>query len=178
MTVVVNLYGGPGSGKSTIAAQLFANLKWEGVKCELVTEVAKELAYTGALKNVSQRFVTTKQMERQNAPNGAVDFIITDSPVDLGLIYMNKYDTLDPAEARGLDRDIRHFMYHNKNIDIFLFRTKKYDTYGRLQTEEEAKQIDKEIFAMLVNKQAPFSVVNGDKMAAYHIRKIMNEKKF
>lgn len=43
MTSVINLIGGPGSGKSTTAAGLFFRMKSMGVRCELVTEYAKEL---------------------------------------------------------------------------------------------------------------------------------------
>ena len=37
---VINLYGGPGTGKSTTAAALFALIKREGYNVELVTEFA------------------------------------------------------------------------------------------------------------------------------------------
>ena len=41
-TLVINLIGGPCSGKSTIAAELFARLKKMGVHCELVSEYIKD----------------------------------------------------------------------------------------------------------------------------------------
>ncbi len=40
--LIVNLFGGPGAGKSTMAAGLFSELKWRGINCELATEYAKE----------------------------------------------------------------------------------------------------------------------------------------
>ena len=40
--IVVNLIAAPGSGKSTIAAGVFEELKWEGVNAELITEFAKD----------------------------------------------------------------------------------------------------------------------------------------
>ena len=42
---VINLWGGPGCGKSTTAAGLFSIMKMRGHKVELVTEYAKELTY-------------------------------------------------------------------------------------------------------------------------------------
>jgi adenylylsulfate kinase-like enzyme len=36
-TVAINFYGGPGSGKSTMAAAVFAELKSRNVEVELVT---------------------------------------------------------------------------------------------------------------------------------------------
>lgn len=40
---VINLYGGPGTGKSTTAAMLFAKMKLAGFNCEYVPEFAKDL---------------------------------------------------------------------------------------------------------------------------------------
>ncbi|TYO65512.1 hypothetical protein FXV83_16395 [Bradyrhizobium hipponense] len=45
MALVINLIGGPGSGKSTTAAGLFFLMKLAGLKAELVVEYAKELSY-------------------------------------------------------------------------------------------------------------------------------------
>lgn len=42
MTLVVNLYAGPGTGKSTTAALAFGELKTLGVNCEYVQEYAKD----------------------------------------------------------------------------------------------------------------------------------------
>ncbi len=40
-TIAINFYGGPGTGKSSMAAAIFSNLKNEGINAELVTEYAK-----------------------------------------------------------------------------------------------------------------------------------------
>ena len=52
--IIVNLFSGPGAGKSTTAAGLFYKLKKQGVNCELVTEYAKHVTWRGnfsTLKN-------------------------------------------------------------------------------------------------------------------------------
>ena len=41
--MIINLFGGPGTGKSTGAAYIFAKLKMCGVNCELITEFAKDM---------------------------------------------------------------------------------------------------------------------------------------
>ena len=43
---VINFFGAPGSGKSTIAAGLFFEMKMKQMNVELVTEFAKELCYS------------------------------------------------------------------------------------------------------------------------------------
>ena len=47
--LVVNLFAGPGTGKSTAAAQIFQALKWQRFSCELVTEFAKEKVWEESL---------------------------------------------------------------------------------------------------------------------------------
>src|SRR5574344_779987 len=44
-SLIINLYGGPGSGKSTCAAYIFSQLKMHNINAELITEQTKEEAY-------------------------------------------------------------------------------------------------------------------------------------
>ena len=48
-TKIINIFGNPGSGKSTIAAYLFTELKSRNIEVELVTETAKDLVYIAKL---------------------------------------------------------------------------------------------------------------------------------
>lgn len=43
--LVVNLWGGPGCGKSTLAAELFVTLKKSNIEVALVNEYAQELIH-------------------------------------------------------------------------------------------------------------------------------------
>ena len=47
MTKVINLFGGPGAGKSTIAAGLFYNMKIAGYNVERADEWIKDKVYEG-----------------------------------------------------------------------------------------------------------------------------------
>ena len=49
-TLVVNLFGGPGCGKSTLMAGIFHQLKLKGYDCEMVTEFMKDLVWEKELK--------------------------------------------------------------------------------------------------------------------------------
>ena len=44
-TTIINLYGGPGAGKSTSASDLFVILKERGVNAELAREYVKRWAW-------------------------------------------------------------------------------------------------------------------------------------
>jgi hypothetical protein len=87
-TLFVCLFGGPGIGKSTRAASLFARLKRAGVEAEYVTEYAKELVWNGqidALEN--QLTVLGEQWRRLSELDGKVEVVINDSPPLLCSIY-------------------------------------------------------------------------------------------
>ena len=57
---VINLFAGPGIGKSTTAAGVFWKMKTLGFKVELVTEFAKSLVYASDLKLNDQLYVFAK----------------------------------------------------------------------------------------------------------------------
>jgi tRNA uridine 5-carbamoylmethylation protein Kti12 len=52
-TVIVNLYAGPGAGKTTCAWEIASRLKKENVSTEYVSEYAKELVWEGNLELLS-----------------------------------------------------------------------------------------------------------------------------
>jgi adenylate kinase family enzyme len=143
-TLVVCLYGGPGSGKSTTCAGLFAALKQDGVSCEQVLEYAKDLIWEGnKVKLEDQIYIFAKQNRRTNLVLGQVDAIITDSPLLLSIIYGAKhypeFKSLVFSEYRRL-----------WTLDVFVERAEgRYDPKGREQTEEQARQIDDEVLSML-----------------------------
>lgn len=166
----INLYGGPGTGKSSVAAHLFALMKWKDIRCELVREYAKDLAYIGNLQEVNQIDVTYNQIKRELIVNGKVDFLITDSPVDLGLVFNGLYSG---NYSKDVDSLVRSHMSKQESIDIFLIREKKFETYGRVQTEEEAIALDERILDMLCKEKESFHTIAGNKEAAETIMRML-----
>ena len=87
-TKIIQLFGGPCSGKSTLAAGLFYELKKAGYEAELVTEHAKEWAWEGrAIGKYDQVALISEQIKRQARLHGKVEYIVTDSPIRLCPIY-------------------------------------------------------------------------------------------
>ena len=89
---VINLFGGPGCGKSTTAAGLFHLMKLNEMNVELVTEYAKDLTWEerfGTLAN-DQLYVFAKQQKRLQVLKNKVRYVVTDSPLILGLSYKHR----------------------------------------------------------------------------------------
>ena len=64
-TIVINLFGAPGAGKSTLMAELFASLKNAGVDCEMSPEFAKELVWEKRTRTFDDElYILAKQNHR------------------------------------------------------------------------------------------------------------------
>jgi len=157
-TLVVNLFSGPGTGKSTTMAHVFAELKWKGVDCEMITEYAKDKVWEGSehvLEN--QYYVSGKQYFKLKRIQGKVDAVITDSPILLGLVYGTK----EPEEFGDL---IHKYHHQFNNLNIFLNRTKPYNPNGRVQKNiEEARIKDNEIKDMLNQRYVKFIEIDASR---------------
>lgn len=153
--LVVNLYGGPGSGKSTQAAAIFAALKKQGINAELSTEYAKDLTYQESMKVLgNQIYVFAKQHMRLWRSKGLVDVIITDSPLLLCTVY-NASTHSDTFRAL-----VREQYDAFDNINVFLKRPNVYKNHGRTQTLEEAMELDRQISETVVKNNFAFDLVH------------------
>lgn len=144
-TLVVNLFGAPGTGKSTGAAYIFSQLKMRGIDVEYVPEFAKDKVWeedTEVFKN--QAYLFGKQSFRISRCDGKVDVIITDSPLPLSIIYNN-----DPRLTENFNKTVMDVFNSYNNLNFLLYRVKEYNPNGRHQTAEEADKKFEEIQNML-----------------------------
>lgn len=145
-TTIINLYGGPGAGKSTSAAYYYYILKKDSANVELVREYVKDWAWEGRkISTNDQIYFLGKQVRRESMLYGKVDYIVTDSPVMMNLFYAQLYCTLSLAE--GIRAATLSFYRQaaedgHKHIHVLLDRNKPYVSEGRYQTEAEAKALD------------------------------------
>ena len=158
---VICIYRGPGAGKSTTAAGVFHKMKLAGYNVELVTEYAKDLTWDerwGTLSN--QLYVFAKQYSRYTRLHGKVDWIVTDSPLLLTLIYCAP-DFFPDTLLRLVEDVVGQYTNHN----FVLQRERVYNPIGRNQTEEEAREIDQQIRNLLLDYLQTYSIIPGNEHA-------------
>ena len=169
----VNLFGGPGSGKSTTAAWLFSKCKEEHYSVEHCTEYVKAWAYANRhVQKYDQLYLFAKQQQTEyKFLSHGVKNIITDSPTILSAVYAKQY-------GHDLYESIIRLneMYDSDypSVNIFIDRKDKpYNPNGRWQTYEEAKQKDAEILDLLKRYSTKnLHIVEwGDKDAIYDLVK-------
>ena len=156
--IVVNLFSGPGCGKSSGAAYIFAKLKMHGVNCEFVTEFAKDKTWEHNMDALSnQAYVFGNQCYRMSRCADQVDVIVTDSPLALSVVYNE-----NPTLGSLFNQVVLNVFNSYNNFNFMLKRTKPYNPIGRNQTEEESKEIDGIIKDVLINNNICFEEVTGD----------------
>ena len=148
-TLIVNIYGGPGAGKSTTALQLVAELKKLGYHADYVSEVAKELVYAkdfehldGTLKNQSK--ILSEQKRRLDIMLDNVDVVVTDSPLLLNTVYLKENA---PEYIESVFSQYEN--YNNYNVVVERDLSVKFEQEGRIHNLEESIKKDGEINTLL-----------------------------
>jgi len=146
---VINIFGGPGAGKSTMASELFVMMKKLGYKVELVTEFAKDLVYADDNTRLDdQLMVFAEQHHRLFRLKDKVDFVITDSPLLIAKVYNKSLNGVifNPFVDDIFDR--------YDNINFVLERDDSfYQKYGRIHNLSQSKEIDNRIYNILKDRE-------------------------
>jgi hypothetical protein len=155
---VVNLFAGPGVGKSTNGAVLYGLLSMAGFRAEYVPEFAKFLTWQkheAALRD--QLYLFAKQDHRlevlRNAP---LDFVIMDGPLPNAVLYL-KADYFPSFEPLVMEVFASY-----QNVNFFLDRNPDfiYQPIGRNQTEQEAQLLSTQTLALLEKHSVPYRRVS------------------
>jgi len=156
MTLLVNLFAGPGTGKSTMAAELFAAIKKQHINCELITEVPKDYVWDGALDLLNnQVLILGNQYHRIFRVLDKVEIAIIDSSILYGLVYKS------PKLPKSFDAFVLDLFNLHDNCNFYINRTDfgVYQQEGRVQSLTEAIQKDKEIKDMLDTHNIKYNTI-------------------
>jgi len=175
--IVINLFGGPGCGKSTAAAGLFYMMKNQGYLVELVTEYAKEIVWADRHTELGdQLYILAKQHHKLHLIKEKVDFAITDSPLLLINTYSKLYNRIPSKNFFTFVSDLNE-MFDNRYV--ILERVKSYSDVGRVETLEQAMHIDalikSELEIQLGNNISKVLTTPGDLQAPVKILNWLKE---
>ena len=161
-TIIVNAFGGPGAGKTTVAWELAAGLKKIGLVTEYVSEYAKELVWEekfaeldGTITN--QKKLYNEQKRRIDRLMGKVDVIVTDSPILLNLMYLKEpsaeYETMVVSEYKEYN-----------NFNFFVERGEVFEQQGRMHSLNESIKIDQQIRRFLDKNEIYYGTYSHEKL--------------
>ena len=167
-TLVVNLIGGSGIGKSSNAALLFGNLKKLGIDAELVQEFAKQLVWEEREKTFSdQLYIFSKQNHKINMINDNVEVIVTDCPLIISTIFLK-----DNCLKNTI---INEFNKYN-NLNIVLERIHEFQQNGRREDENGAIENDQKLINCLNKYNIPYHTIKPNDEGMEELIKIVMEK--
>ena len=153
MAIVINLFAGPGVGKSTTAARIFAELKLMGVNCEMALEFAQDQVWEESFKTMDdQIYIFGKQFHKIWRLKDKVDVIITDSPLPISIVY-------DKENSKAFHELIMEQFNKFNNFNFLIERGTDYQEAGRVQTEEEAKEVDKVVKNVLDENKIDYTTL-------------------
>jgi nicotinamide riboside kinase len=149
----INLFGGPCSGKSTVASIVFSSLKKENYRIELINEYVKQWTYIPRkVKGFDQVFLFANQLHLEDIAlrSRSDQLIITDSPILMNSWYGQK--NASPS-SDNLIRIVHDFERCYPSLNFFILRKEEeYDEHGRFHSLKEAKEIDDRLQYFLENK--------------------------
>jgi len=156
----INLYGGPGSRKSTQAAYIYSQLKGKNLRVELVQEFVKTWAYEKRKpSSFDQLYLFARQLRMEDIVlRNGVEYVITDSPIGLSICYSQAYGFVQWPALTILAQE---FERSYPSLNLFFDRAgTEYEEHGRFQKETDAMKMDKIILAYLEGNRLPYQVVN------------------
>jgi predicted ATPase len=155
--ILIDLYGGPGAGKTTLSYYLVYRLKMAGIRTELVGEAAREHhIYNSAPGNIApplldnQILLAGQQFERIfRLQRHDFEVAVNDSPLIQGMLYCEGQIYHD-----NLKKTIRSVEGYFETYKVMIYpRPGSYDPESRVQrTEKEARALDKTVIKLAKGK--------------------------
>jgi hypothetical protein len=180
MSKIINLFAGPGTGKTSIAAGVLYELKKRHISCDAPYEFPKVLAWDdnkSAIKD--QLYVLANQHRGIVQSFGKVEYIVMDSPILLSLIYKNYYNGTEYPSSlytELFDKMVLgiHSQYENLNIVLkrgmgVFNKTERYQDLG------QSIELDYMIVTTLDKNEIPYIELEVDENTVNRILIMIGE---
>lgn len=151
---VVNLFAGPGVGKTATAKVLSGLLSQLNYRSELVPEFAKFATYSNNRAALSdQIYMFAKQENRLHVlRDTGMDFVVMDGPLPLALLFTpdEYYKSYEPLVMEVFNS------YENINILLEPNPTFAYQQHGRNENQAEAQALQERVVSLLERHRVPY----------------------
>lgn len=158
--VVINLFGGPGIGKTTTAARVFVQMKILGLETANPEEHAKLAIWKGRPGLLDQQLIILGQSwETLHALASQVEVVVMDSPLLLCSVYA------EGREAPHFHDTVADFHKRLPRLNLMLTRAadRTYSQTGRREDADTARALDGRIRAALARTGETYTEVpSGD----------------
>jgi hypothetical protein len=165
---VINLFGGPGIGKSVLAAGIYHELGKRDYRVEMARETVKDWCYEDRkmLFDCSLS-VFAREYEKlwRIARSGQVDIVVTDHPLLLSVIYNEGEPAIFSSYVKSKIEE-----FANYNYRLIRDPHDNYNPDGRIHDFKEAVFIDEKIKFILLGKDTkyPWTFVHSEFVAAVY----------
>lgn len=177
-TLKIGFIAGPGSGKSTAAADVFVKCKHKQIPVYYVQEFAREEIDSGwEMESVAEQFrILKEQRRREDIIPEEIKVMITDSPTLLVFFYAMWHSNDTIKDAAILTSLYEEFLLDSKRYDylILLNRVKPYTKEStRAQSEKESDMITMQQRVFMDLHKIPYIVMDGNEESVSEIMKII-----
>jgi hypothetical protein len=152
-THVVNLIGGPGVGKTTMAHLLVYLASIKHVSAAFVPEYVKSWALESRpFRPYDELYFLGKQARYESIHYGRSELIVTDKPLVMDVMYARKFS---PQLAGAVEQSVTSLMAMAEQelgvryANVVLKRVHPYQTHGRYQDEAGAREMDVDMVGIL-----------------------------
>ncbi len=168
---VINLFGAPGRGKSSVRSGLFWLMKSHHLNVEEVSEYAKYLVLTGRTWQLTeeQLYLFSKQHHKQLIiERSGYEYAATDSPLQLCSFYA------PDSYYRHFDALVDEASEHFDNINFFLTRDvaaadAAFEERGRAHDLGASLRVEEEMREFLCKKNIPTTDLPVDLLTPWKI---------
>jgi hypothetical protein len=148
--------GNAGSGKTTLASDVYVHLKKQSVVAEIVPEfIRSDIQLNGPMTSIWEQYRTrSKQKEMEDATPSNVEFMITDSGILTPYFYACLYASNTDARQRLVLQDMYKYFLDDLYLKRYshIFYLPMAETYARnpdilndgtrYQTKEEIETLE------------------------------------
>lgn len=168
---VINLFGAPGMGKSSVRSGIFWLMKAHHLSVEEVSEYAKYLVLSGRTWQLKEEqvYLFSKQHHKQLIiERTGYEFAVTDSPLQLCSFYAP--ETYYPSFLGLVDEAYDHF----HNINFFVTRDLSaddalFEERGRTHDKLMALRVEYEMRDFLARKSIRYTDLTLDLSTPWHV---------